>query len=705
MQRSLLVAALCLVAGVAQGASFIVSSLADAGVGSLRDAVGQANATPESDTITFTVAGTIVLTTGAIQITAPITITGPGAANLTIDGNANNRVFTIAEVAPAVCPAPSTPSDYLVSISGLTLRNAHRNTDNTGGAIFSLHSLALDGMVIRDNAAKAGAGLSFLTQYANQSLTITNSEFHDNLAKPMPLPSSPATGTIAGGAIRIAENCTGVRTQPVTVTIANSLFEGNRAQPVTQSGRGGAITAFSYADISITDSRFVDNAVDTPNPFVSSYLGGALWASARSVSFLRTEIASNFADVAGAIGFFNDASDLQTPALATDVSIVNSTISNNTSTGSPIVFGFGNVAFTIANSTIVGNTASHNGTGGVAFNTGATVPPTAQNALGGSLQIDSSILWNRGANNRDIAKNATNLGGPMTVSVSNSFIGEVCDAACGGPITLSGAGNQIGIDPQVDSLKFNGGSTRTRALLLGSPAIGAGSNPLGLLTEQRGAGFARVEGSAPDVGAYEYVYPAACAAFIDVPGSSPFCANVAWLKNRKVTLGCAIADSYCPADPVIRLAMAAFMKRLGDALTPTTIDVQQTLTALDLLPAPHICQTGDIVPADMPRRAVLDAVTTGLAAADAFSRIQFQVSNDGGASWRNLVTYGTRATFEAGLWRNARNTGQLDLPAGDPVRFGILIDAGNTPTGATVIGQGTCHLRVRVENSNGFSLP
>src|SRR5688572_9534108 len=172
---------LCLAfaAGSASAATFTVTNLGNSGAGSLRDAVAQANATPEADTIAFAVTGTIVLTTGSLQITAPLTITGPGAANLTIDGNANNRIFTVSEVAPADCPSPTTPSDYLVSISGLTLRNAHRNTDNTGGAILTLHSLALDAMVIRDNAAKAGAGVSFLLQYPNQSLTVTNSQFID----------------------------------------------------------------------------------------------------------------------------------------------------------------------------------------------------------------------------------------------------------------------------------------------------------------------------------------------------------------------------------------------------------------------------------------------------------------------------------------------------------------------------------------------
>ena len=56
-----------------------------------------------------------------------------------------------------------------------------------------------------------------------------------------------------------------------------------------------------------------------------------------------------------------------------------------------------------------------------------------------------------------------------------------------------------------------------------------------------------------------------CAGFTDVEDTSPFCANVTWLKNRGITLGCTSATLYCPNDFVSRLQMAAFMIRLGDS--------------------------------------------------------------------------------------------------------------------------------------------
>ena len=58
---------------------------------------------------------------------------------------------------------------------------------------------------------------------------------------------------------------------------------------------------------------------------------------------------------------------------------------------------------------------------------------------------------------------------------------------------------------------------------------------------------------------------APCAGFIDVDDASTFCANVTWIKNRGITLGCT-ANQYCPDAPVTRLQMAAFMNRLGNVV-------------------------------------------------------------------------------------------------------------------------------------------
>jgi len=60
-------------------------------------------------------------------------------------------------------------------------------------------------------------------------------------------------------------------------------------------------------------------------------------------------------------------------------------------------------------------------------------------------------------------------------------------------------------DPLLLPLANNGGPTRTHALGSGSPAVDAGNNSAGLTTDQRGSGFPRIVGPAPDIGAFEGV--------------------------------------------------------------------------------------------------------------------------------------------------------------------------------------------------------
>ncbi|MFL6235831.1 MAG: hypothetical protein ACJ76N_22060 [Thermoanaerobaculia bacterium] len=69
-------------APAADAATFQVINLNDSGAGSLRDAIGQANAAAGADTITFQagLTGTITLTSGQLSIIDSVDIQGPGAA-------------------------------------------------------------------------------------------------------------------------------------------------------------------------------------------------------------------------------------------------------------------------------------------------------------------------------------------------------------------------------------------------------------------------------------------------------------------------------------------------------------------------------------------------------------------------------------------------------------------------------------------------
>src|SRR5262249_12648405 len=77
--------------------AFHVSTLADAGPGSLRAAVAQANAHTGADVIVFDdgLAGTIALTGGELDLTDDLKVNGPGADKLTVSGGNLSRVFQV----------------------------------------------------------------------------------------------------------------------------------------------------------------------------------------------------------------------------------------------------------------------------------------------------------------------------------------------------------------------------------------------------------------------------------------------------------------------------------------------------------------------------------------------------------------------------------------------------------------------------------
>ena len=89
--------------------TLMVTNTNDSGPGSLRQALADAN---DGDVIGFAVTGTIGLTSGELLVAKNITISGPGAENLAVNGNSQSRVFHIA-------------SGQTVTISGLTITNGH----------------------------------------------------------------------------------------------------------------------------------------------------------------------------------------------------------------------------------------------------------------------------------------------------------------------------------------------------------------------------------------------------------------------------------------------------------------------------------------------------------------------------------------------------------------------------------------------------
>jgi hypothetical protein len=156
-----------------------------------------------------------------------------------------------------------------VSISGLTLRNGFLGNGFNGGAVIARTSLTLDSVTIRDNVAQWGGGVMFFTAYPGQTLTITNSQFINNVAKPNT--ANDGTGEYrGGGALSATDNCGG-RTA-TSMTITDSIFTGNRINlaPNTSPAAGGGAIALDFAGPVVIQTHALSTTMPTPIPLTST---------------------------------------------------------------------------------------------------------------------------------------------------------------------------------------------------------------------------------------------------------------------------------------------------------------------------------------------------------------------------------------------------------------------------------------------------
>lgn len=195
----------------------------------------------------------------------------------------------------------------------------------------------------------------------------------------------------------------------------------------------------------------------------------------------------------------------------------------------------------------------------------------------------------------------------------------------------------------------------------------------------------------------------ACSGFTDVAASSPFCPSVEWMKNRGITTGCGGA-AYCPDQAVSRLAMAAFMKRLGTALTPIQLRVDAAPGAVDLDGNVVVCQTADQGIDGFPRRAYADAVFSATAASDVGFAADLVVSADGGANWSGLNSVGNKGSIGANQWAGLSDIGFGDLGVGQSLRWGVRVTRGGLP-GTADLADSRCQLRVLLFSRDGATSP
>ena len=206
-----------------------------------------------------------------------------------------------------------------------------------------------------------------------------------------------------------------------------------------------------------------------------------------------------------------------------------------------------------------------------------------------------------------------------------------------------------------------------------------------------------------------------CTPFTDVTDDGPppagvNCPAVQWLYNRNITTGFT-ATTYNSGAPVSRLAMALFLYRMGQRLTPVEIAASANPAGRqDISGSPILCVTNlnPFTVTGYPRRATFNnKVNVYDPSADVELRIDVMSSIDNGVNWASVAgtqTYQTLRATGVGVVIDDVSMyplGAMDLTVGQTYIFGIRV-ARQGGTGNPYI---YCENRVSIANRNSLVAP
>jgi len=502
-----------IVTRTADDASNTLCNVAANGGCTLRQAINASDRTTGAGTNTITfdpaifgAAQTITLSAapgfGTLMLQQPVMITGPGAALLTVDGGCTDCGAGKANTSKSGVKVFAVRTAITVALSGLTIANGDPTSMaiDSGGAIDNLSgTVTVTNCAFTNNGGNAIGGA--IANYFG-TMTVTGSIFTSNQA-----------GT--AGAI---SNDGG------SLSVTGSTFIGN------QAGEGGAIYNDFDGTATITASTFTGNVA-------TGLGGGAIFNSNRGILMVMgSTFTGNQAGLDG--GAINNNVDGTATIIGSTftgntapedgsaiinitpiggiarLTLVNSTLSGNISTlknnvatfGGTLSSAFADATTVIVGSTISGNTATgNNSTGGVLVTGGNTVTLTDTIVAGNTVMGTggSPDLFND-------SRGATTA--PFTGT--NNVIG-VGDGMNVTGLTNGANGNRVGttampLNPLLAPLGlYAPGTTQTRALLPGSPAIDTGTCAYTDATGTAGTlatdarGVTRPQGGACDIGAFE----------------------------------------------------------------------------------------------------------------------------------------------------------------------------------------------------------
>jgi hypothetical protein len=448
-------------------ATFIVTSAADSGTGSLRAELALAQAAnalhPGINKIIFHLPApalhseNIITLASALTSTGNVDIIGPGAGKLNINGGGLYQVFNFND-GTAIKDSP-------VTVSGLTIEDG--NSSSSAGGIYSTESLTLKNVVVSGNVSThnvTGFSVAGVDVYGNTTagtkLSISNCLITGNSGvygggvggynlKSFSISGSVLTGNsisagsggaigislsslstggtikgcqiagnsgIAGGGIYLGD---GNSAKTSKMVITGSKITGNACTATTGFETGGGGVYFGDGNAVITSTIIRDNsAVYSGGGVKTSASFGSLTISNSIITGNRTTTEKAFT---GGAGLYIQGGGTDTPKPA---GITGSTITDNTSSsdGGGIVAGNG-IALTVSNSTVSGN---QGGTGGGIFIYGYNMDRVALTMSSSKISNNLSTAIGGGI---DIQTN-----GALSIS-SSTFAGNLA-ATDGGGIAL-----------------------------------------------------------------------------------------------------------------------------------------------------------------------------------------------------------------------------------------------------------------------------
>ncbi|MBS1795039.1 MAG: right-handed parallel beta-helix repeat-containing protein [Acidobacteria bacterium] len=422
----------------------------NSGGGSLRQAIADApdGGTIAFDPVFFSQPRTIALGGAVIDFFKNLTINGPGAGLLTIDGENLSRVFNVDAVT--------------LNLRDVRLTRGNPGPNIDGGAILINNNGTLNATAIVVDASRANRGGGI---YVLGTLNLTGSTV------------TGCTADQRGGGIW--------SDAASAVTLTGATVSGNHADD-----RGGGLG--SSGSLIVRSSTVSGNTATRPAGTGGSPAGGGIYTDGYLALYDST-VSGNTAQLGG--GLFN-----RRFVLDGYTDIRNSTFAGNsaiqTGNGADVNGGaiyadgdyIGGSTATVdaKNTTFAGNSAA--GAGGAIF----MQQFTGNNPV---FNLENSIVaGNTASSGPDLSGRITSYGYNLITSTSGSTWS---------PSSPTLAGNIIGPagGARLAPLGNYGGPTQTMALLADSPAIDGGNPANPFAADQRGA--ARPIGARVDIGAVE----------------------------------------------------------------------------------------------------------------------------------------------------------------------------------------------------------